>query len=286
MNCKWNTYTTKLSESLQCLHNVVHVVCTYRNNAMFLAAGIILIKGCLKQWGIVIHCASRWHKSGGPCGSCPSYQTVFQPSSSRSRMTSSGCNSSWIKLWAAASLDFHVVISHSSSASGKLFTQADHSWHFQVSGSSNNVFNGVRIEVEDSSVDELEHNLKSGHTDSIELNVPRAVVRCGKHECVEFCTRRSENAAVCTEAAVITDVNNDITERFKVSLGIELFQQLHTMAPEQCCVLCAKTAPFHLILTITANIHNIHLSNPLNLLIKLHCFYNIHHCLSVSKCDQ
>ena len=85
------------------------------------------------------------------------------------------------------------------------------------------------------------------------MNVPATVAGRGEHERIEFSARRSENASVCTEAASVADVHNDVAERLKVALCVELFQQSHSVAPEQRRVLCAETAPLRLILTVTAN---------------------------------
>jgi len=74
---------------------------------------------------------------------------------------------------------------------------------------------------------------------------------------------------MCTEAAVIANMNDDVTECFKVPLCIELFQQPNTMAPKQLRVLRAEIAPLGLILTVTINMDFINV-NQLDLLIVLY----------------
>ena len=135
---------------------------TYRNNSTVLVGGIILIKGCFEQRRIVFRCVGKRHEPVRPQRS-RSYQTVFQSSSTRLGMASSLCS----ELQTAASFHFNVVIAHHSSAFCKLFTEPDNCRHLQVRGCCDDVCNCAAIKAQDASVDELQHNLKSRHTDAV-----------------------------------------------------------------------------------------------------------------------
>ena len=81
------------------------------------------------------------------------------------------------------------------------------------------------------------------------MNTPHVIIGCSKHQRVQFRARRSKDAAVCTEAGIVANVDDNVAECFKIALSIELFQQSHAVAPEQFCVLRGETAPFCLTLT-------------------------------------